>query len=84
MKQFTAAMAKEFVQANLDFKRRISVLLVCCKVFLFYERDGLIGSFGRENVAERYILKAKVLSYIVVIGNVDTSGNANSDQQEPP
>ena len=51
MKELAAAVAEEFVEADLDFEGFVFVLVVDVLVRGFDERGGLFGGRGTEDVA---------------------------------
>jgi hypothetical protein len=63
------------MQADLNLECRVAALLVSGQVALFDERDRLVRCFCGEDVAEGDVLEAKVLSDVVVVGDVDASRN---------
>lgn len=76
MKQFSAPVPEEFVQADLDFEGVVGVRFVQFLLRVFDEGDFLIRGFGAEDVAEGDIFEAKVLADVVVVGDVDSCGDA--------
>ena len=67
MEEFAAAVAEEFVEADLDFEGFVFVLVVDVLVGGLDEGDGLFGGGGAEDVAERDILEAFALADVVVL-----------------
>ena len=76
LQQLAAAVAEELVETDLDFEGLVRVGLVEGLLFVFDERDFLVGSFCAEDVAKGDVLEAKVLSDVVVVGDVDSCGDA--------
>ena len=68
MEQLAAAVAEEFVQADLDFEGFVFVLVVDVLVRGLDEGDGLFGGRGAEDVAEGYVFEAFALADVVVLG----------------
>lgn len=62
------ALTCELMEANLNFKARVTVLFVHLQVFLANEGNLLVWRLGTQNIAERYIFEAFRLSDIVVVG----------------
>lgn len=52
LKKLAATMAQELVETNLDLEGLVGILLVQGLLVVFDERNLLVGSFGREDVAE--------------------------------
>lgn len=71
LEEFAASVTEEFVEADLDFEGLVGVGFVQGLLGVFDEGDFLVGRFGTEDVAERDILEAEVLSNVVVVGDVD-------------
>jgi hypothetical protein len=71
LEQLATPVAKKLVQTDLDFEGMVGILLVKVLLVIFNKRDFLVGGFGGEDVAERNILETKVLSNVIVVGNVD-------------
>jgi hypothetical protein len=67
LEEFAAAVAQEFVEADLDFEGFVFVLVVDVLVGGFDEGDWLFGGGGAEDVAERDVLEAFALADIVVL-----------------
>jgi hypothetical protein len=67
LEEFAAAVAEEFVEADLDFEGFVFVFVVDVLVGGFDEGDGLFGGGGAEDVAERDILEAFALADVVVL-----------------
>ena len=67
MQQLAAAVAEEFVQADLDFEGFVFVLVVDVLVGGLDEGDGLFGGRGAEDVAERDVLETFALADVVVL-----------------
>jgi hypothetical protein len=67
LQHLAAAVAEEFVQADLDFEGFVFVFVVDVLIGGFDEGDGLFGSGCAEDVAEGNVLEAFALSYIVVL-----------------
>jgi hypothetical protein len=65
LEEFTCSVTQQFVNANLNFKCRISVCPIYRNIVLTYERDFLIWSFGTENISKTYILEPEVLSNVL-------------------
>lgn len=61
-------MAKQFVNADLYFKRSITILLIEFQICLGDEWDLLIWCFGTKHVTQGDVLEALGLSNIIVIG----------------
>lgn len=74
LQKLAATVAEELVEADLDFEGLIGVGFVQGLLLVFDEWDLLIRSFRAEDVAERDVLEAKVLSDVIVVGNVDSCG----------
>lgn len=51
LEQFAGAVAKELVDADLDFEGAVAIFLVDVEIFRTDERDGFVGPFGAEDVA---------------------------------
>jgi len=67
LEEFAAAVAEEFVEADLDFEGFVFVFVVDVLVGGFDEGDGLFGGGGAEDVAEGDVLEAFALANIVVL-----------------
>jgi hypothetical protein len=67
LQHFAAAVAEEFVQADLDFEGFVFVFVVDVLVRGLDEGDGLFGSGGAEDVAEGNVLEAFALANVVVL-----------------
>ena len=67
MEQLAAAVAEEFVEADLDFESLVFVFVVDVLVGGFDERSGLFGGRGAEDVAERDVLETFALADVVVL-----------------
>ena len=67
LEQLTAAVAEEFVQADLDFEGFVFVLVVDVLVRGLDEGDGLFRGRGAEDVAERDVLETFTLADVVVL-----------------
>lgn len=67
MEQFAAAVAEEFVQADLDFEGFVFVLVVDILVGGLDEGDGLFRGRGAEDIAERDVLEAFALADVIVL-----------------
>jgi hypothetical protein len=80
LEELATAMAQELMQTDLNLECLVGVLLVKILLVVFDERNLLIGSLGGENVAERDVLEAKVLSNVVVVGDVDPCGDTATCQ----
>ena len=67
MEEFAAAVAQEFVEADLDFEGFVFVLVVDVLVGGLDEGDGLFRGRGAEDVAERDVLETFTLADVVVL-----------------
>lgn len=67
MEQLAAAVAEEFVQADLDFEGFVFVLVVDVLVRGLDEGDGLFRGGGAKDVAERDVLETFALADVVVL-----------------
>ena len=67
MKELAAAVAEEFVEADLDFEGFVFVLVVDVLVRSLDEGSGLFGGRGAENIAERDVFEAFALADVVVL-----------------
>ena len=67
MEQLAAAVAEEFVEADLDFEGLVFVFVVDVLVGGFDEGGGLFGGRGAEDVAERDVLETFALADVVVL-----------------
>jgi hypothetical protein len=61
-------MAKEFVEADLHLKGRVTVLAVDLAISLGDERNLLVRGLGAENIAERDVLESIVLANVIIVG----------------
>ena len=76
LQEFAAAVAEEFVEPDLDFEGVVGVRFVQLLLGVFDEGDFLVGGFGAEHVAEGDVFEAEVLADVVVVGDVDSGGDA--------
>jgi len=67
LEQLAAAVAEEFVEADLDFEGFVFVLVVDVLVGGLNEGDGLFRGRGAEDVAERDVLETFALADVVVL-----------------
>lgn len=67
MEELAAAVAEEFVEADLDFEGLVFILVVDVLVGGFDEGSGLFWGSGAEDVAERDVLETFALADVVVL-----------------
>lgn len=72
LEQFAGAVAKEFVDADLDFEGGVAVGGVAVQVGRMDKGDGFVGGFGGEDVAKGDILESVGLTDVIVVRNIDS------------
>lgn len=60
----------QFVKADLDLERSVSLLLVNLKVLVSNERNLLIWGLGTHDVSEGNVLETLSLPDVIVIGTI--------------
>jgi len=71
LQHFAAAVAEQFVQADLDLEGFVFVFVVDVLVRSGDEGDGFFGRGGTENVAEGNVFETFALANIVILRGID-------------
>ena len=70
------------METDLDFEGLVRIRFVEGLLVVLDEWDFLVGGFCAEDVAKGDVLEAKVLSDVVVVGDVDPCWNPVQCQKE--
>jgi hypothetical protein len=74
------SVSEKLMQTNLHLESLIPQLLINLQVFLGNKWNRFIRALCTKNIPQTDVLEAFVLPDIVVVGNVNASGNARSSK----